>query len=79
MFDTVHDVDVDAGTGTGFTFSEYSPSALLSALRRALEAYGNRTVWRRIQKAGMLKDFSWDASARAYVEIYQRAMAGASA
>ena len=79
LFDTVHDVDVEAGTGTGFTFSEYSPAALLGALRRALGAHGNRTVWRRIQKAGMLQDFSWDASARAYVEVYQRAMAGASA
>jgi starch synthase len=71
--DTVRDVDAKAGQGTGFTFEEYSPDALLQALTRALEAYGNRTLWRRIQKMGMRQDFSWDASARQYVEVYARA------
>jgi starch synthase len=73
LYDTVQDVDSQSGAGTGFTFDEYSPRALLGALRRALDMFGNRTLWRRIQKAGMRQDFSWDASAREYVAVYERA------
>ena len=73
--DTVRDVDPETGQGTGFTFGEYTPEALLAALRRALALFGNQTLWRRIQRAGMRQDFSWDASARQYVEVYARAAA----
>jgi starch synthase len=72
--DTVHDVDA-SGKGTGFTFRDYAPAALLGALGRGLEMFGNRPAWRRIQKAGMRADFSWDASAVEYVRVYERAVA----
>jgi len=75
LFDTVHNVDDETGRGTGFTFSEYSPVALLGALGRALQMFENRPAWRRIQKAGMREDFSWDASAREYVKVYERVAA----
>jgi starch synthase len=71
--DTVLDVDPETCRGTGFRFVEYTPEALLGAIRRALAAFGNRPLWRRIQKAGMRQDFSWDASAREYVDVYERA------
>jgi starch synthase len=74
LFDTVHDVDRDSGQGTGFTFVEYSPVALLGALGRALELFESRAAWLRIQSAGMREDFSWDASAREYVKVYERAV-----
>jgi starch synthase len=74
LFDTVHDVDRATGRGTGFTFVEHSPVALLGALGRALEMFENRPGWRRIQRAGMREDFSWDASAREYVKVYERAI-----
>src|SRR4029434_822123 len=63
LFDTVRNVD-ESGRGTGFTFDDYSPIALLGALGRGLEMFENRPAWRGIQRAGMLEDFSWDASAR---------------
>jgi starch synthase len=71
--DTVQDVDPETCRGTGFRFVEYTPQALLGALQRALAAFGNRPLWRRIQKAGMRQDFSWDASAQQYVDVYRRA------
>jgi starch synthase len=71
--DTVRDVDPRTGSGTGFTFDEYSAQALLTVLRRALGVYENRAAWRRIQIAGMQENFSWDASAREYVKLYERA------
>jgi starch synthase len=74
LFDTVQDVDRGSGSGTGFTFVDYSPVALLGALGRALEMFEDRPAWRRIQRAGMQKDFSWDVSAREYVKVYERAV-----
>jgi starch synthase len=73
LYDTVRNFDERTGTGTGFTFEKYSSQALLSTLRWAVETYANRTAWRRIQAAGMQEDFSWDASAREYAKVYERA------
>jgi len=59
---------------TGFTFTEYAPTALLGALRRALATYRNPRKWAALQRAGMVQDFSWDRSAKEYVKIYDRAI-----
>jgi starch synthase len=73
LSDTVADVDPETCRGTGFRFVLYTQEAMLAAIRRALAAYGNRPLWRRIQKSGMRQDFSWDASARQYVDAYEDA------
>jgi starch synthase len=73
LFDTVRNYDAATGEGTGFTFDEYSPQALLGTLRWALDVFRDRDAWRRIQRAGMREDFSWETSARRYVEVYERA------
>ena len=72
LYDTVSNFDRRTGSGTGFTFQEYTAQALLGTLRWALEIYREPAVWRRIQEAGMRQDFSWDASARQYVKVYER-------
>jgi starch synthase len=74
LFDTVRNFDPETGDGTGFTFDEYSGPALFGTLQWALDIYKNRPVWRKIQAAGMRQDFSWDASARQYETVYQRAI-----
>ncbi len=73
LADTVQNADPAARTGNGFSFVEYSPQALLGTLRWALGVFMDRQVWGRIQATGMQQDFSWDASARRYVEVYERA------
>ena len=75
LCDTVRTWDSTTGSGTGFRFDEYSPQALLGALRWALGLYEDRAAWRRMQIAGMQEDFSWDTSAREYVKMYERARA----
>ena len=67
--DTVQDVATSA-EGTGFKFRNYTPAALVDAVRRALEVHGNPDLWRAIQRRGMQQDHSWDASAREYVKLY---------
>ena len=76
LFDTVRNFDPANGEGTGFTFDQYSSQALLNTLRWALDIYRDRDAWRRIQRSGMSQDFSWDASARQYVKVYERAAQG---
>jgi starch synthase len=71
--------DFDGRQGTGFKFGDYSPDALLGALRRALGVYSNRKAWMRLQKAGMQRDHSWDVSAREYVKVYRGMRNGPSA
>jgi len=73
LYDTVRDYDPLSGSGTGFTFDDYSAETLLSTIRRALHVYTDKAAWRRLQRAGMQEDFSWDASAREYVTMYERA------
>ncbi len=75
LADTVRNFDAVTGSGTGFTFDEYSPQALLGTLRWALGVFMDRRTWQRIQQSGMRQDHSWAASARRYVEVYERAIA----
>lgn len=74
LAETVEAYDPATGTGTGFMFGEASGDALLGALRAAITVYREAPDrWRAVQRSGMARDFSWQASARAYVEAYQQA------
>jgi starch synthase len=73
LADTVRDADAHGEAGTGFTFHELAPGAMLEALDRALAAFRNPSRWKQIQQAGMREDHSWDASAREYVKVYEQA------
>lgn len=80
LADSVRDPDeAPAGEATGFVFDAPEPAALLGAIRRALAAWRDPETWRRLQTNGMRADFSWDASARAYLEVYRRAIAARDA
>ncbi|HJW83382.1 MAG TPA: glycogen synthase, partial [Anaerolineae bacterium] len=74
LADTVIDATRHRSTGTGFTFSSYSPRGLLGAVDRMLEAYQSGRTWRAIQTRAMAADFSWARSARQYVRLYRKAM-----
>ncbi|HTW63838.1 MAG TPA: glycogen synthase GlgA [Bryobacteraceae bacterium] len=61
---------------TGFKFRDYSGGALLEAVQQALRAFANTEQWARRMRLGMEKDFSWNASAGEYLELYGRLVAG---
>jgi len=69
--DTVEDFD-GASRGTGFKFREYTPAAMMTAVRRALETFSDRRAWRGIVERGMAQDFSWERSAAGYEALYRR-------
>ena len=70
--DTIEHWDPGSTRGTGFKFSDYSSQALLASIVDALQAFKNKVGWKRLMLNGMNKDFSWNASAREYVKIYER-------
>ena len=77
--DTVKNYDPSSGAGNGFKFYEASGEALLGTIRWALRVYHDDAErWRQLQRAGMAEDFSWNASARAYLDAYARARTHAS-
>jgi starch synthase len=70
--DTIENWDPNTKRGTGFKFTEYSGEALLTALRAALLAYKDAESWQVLMRNDMAKDFSWTASAREYVKVFER-------
>lgn len=73
LVDTVADCSADLRVGTGFVFEEYSGDALSRVIDRALEGYRRPELWRGIIIRCISKDFSWDASAKEYEDLYTRA------
>ena len=72
--DTVFESSMDVAdvSGNGFLLEDTSPESLLAALKRALAAYRNPSHWKALQLNAMKQDFSWSASAKEYLEIYNR-------
>ena len=78
--DTIENFEREPLRGNGFKFYEYDSGRLLEKIDEALLVYAERDVWRALMLNGMRADFSWSASARHYVELYQRLVGvGASA
>ena len=79
LADTVTDCTPDAlaaGVATGFVFPDATTESLAHALDRACTLYAKHDSWRRLVRAGMEQDWSWDASARRYLDLYAEARAG---
>ena len=70
--DTIEPWESRTGKGTGFKFTEYNGESLLLTVKQALHAFRDPHSWQQLMKNGMNKDFSWNASAREYVRIYDR-------
>jgi starch synthase len=73
--DTIIDYTKSPDIGTGFKFYDYSEKALLDAIERAIGVYKNQSAWQSLIKKCMSEDFSWEKSAKEYVEVYKKAIA----
>ncbi|HLQ43332.1 MAG TPA: glycogen synthase, partial [Planctomycetaceae bacterium] len=63
------------GTATGFSFRDHDAGAFWQQLDWSLKLFADKPVWRRLQRAGMSRDWSWSRSARGYIALYERALA----
>jgi starch synthase len=69
--DTVQDFDRTTMSGSGFKFYPFMSSRLLEKIYEALLVYADRDLWRTLMLNGMRADYSWEVSARRYVELYE--------
>ena len=69
--DTVEPYNEFESRGTGFTFCNYNAHEMLACIRYAERIYYDRKrEWNKIVDRGMAADFSWNASAKQYQEMY---------
>jgi starch synthase len=73
LADTV--IDVSREGGTGFVLEELTPAALVAALSRARELLADPAALAETRERAMARDFSWKASAREYVKLYEKLLA----
>jgi starch synthase len=72
--DTIVSYDPTTGKGNGFKFSRYDAKELLNQIKAAIGFFYQPDHWRQIIHNAMTADFSWQKSARAYLQLYHRAM-----
>ena len=71
--DTVAPYNEFDGTGTGFSFAEYNAHDMLHIIQYAYDVFANRKdQWHALMKRAMTTDYSWNASARKYEELYNK-------
>ncbi|MFM7033612.1 MAG: glycogen synthase GlgA [Planctomycetia bacterium] len=77
LVDTVIDSTPEtlrAGTASGFVFEAFDAVALEHAVYRAIEAHADGPLWHELVQRVMAQDWSWDASARDYLSLYERTL-----
>ena len=69
--DTVQPYNQYEGTGTGFSFRNYNAHEMLNTIRYAEHIYyDKKREWNKLVDRAMAADFSWNASALKYQEMY---------
>jgi starch synthase len=71
LADTVIPFNEKTGEGNGFLFKKYDSESMLKELRKALKFFEDKKTWAKIIRNGMKADFSWNASAKKYVDLYK--------
>ena len=71
LADTViDDQGAHDGLSTGFAFDAATPSALVRAVARAVDAHRDGDRWLRMMRRAMGQPLSWEGPARQYLSLY---------
>ncbi len=69
-------IDLGGENGNGYTFKTYNAHDMLGAIQRALGLYEHdKAGWKAAVVHAMGCDFSWESSAKQYMEMYRRVLA----
>lgn len=68
--DTVKAYNRFEHSGTGFSFTNYDARELKDVIYLAIETYYNKKDWEMLVKNAMNEDYSWNKSAKDYINIY---------
>jgi starch synthase len=77
LADTVEDFQPSArglGRGNGFVFTEYNSSAMVGAVRRAVETFQDQRRWSALVTRAMKTEFAWQKPAKEYAAMYRAAL-----
>ncbi len=69
--DSVEPYNKFTNSGTGLGFLNFSSEDLARTLDAALALFNNKRNFNQVRRRGMQEDFSWEASAKIYEELYQ--------
>jgi len=72
LFDTVDNFDEESDEGTGFIIEKLAAKELIKTVKKAIALFKKKDKWLALQKRIMAEDFSWEISAKRYVDIYDR-------
>ncbi|HRZ67596.1 MAG TPA: glycosyltransferase, partial [Candidatus Omnitrophota bacterium] len=70
LADTIKEFDASTGSGNGFLFGNYDAWELFDAVKRAISIYKQKKLWAKLVSNAKRCDFSWDKSAKKYLELY---------
>ena len=72
LIDTVKPYHVKKSSSTGFAFTDYSPEALLGAVKEAAGLYfEKRRAYDAMVKRCMKEDYSWEKQSEEYIHLYE--------
>lgn len=69
--DTVTPYNQFSGEGTGFSFYACNSHDMMYVIRMALNYFANKEVWNVLMTRAMKLKFSWDVSAKKYIDLYE--------
>jgi len=72
--DTVKPYNEYTGEGNGFSFWAYNAHDMLYTIERAVELYKQPKVWNNIVRSAMKCDYSWEESAKNYINVYNHVL-----
>ncbi len=75
LADTVQEYDIGTKNGNGIVFDHYNREDMLAAIERAAFLYRDAETMNSIAAKCMDLDFSWTASARKYISLYEELLA----
>ncbi|MGB3408176.1 MAG: glycogen synthase GlgA [Jannaschia sp.] len=79
LADTVIDANLaalDMDCATGVQFAPVTAEGLIQAIDRTCDLYADKKVWASLQRRAMRQPVGWDASARAYLTLFQSMIDG---
>jgi starch synthase len=74
--DTIVDYTKNPQTGNGFKYNKIGQVGFEDALKRAASLYKDKKSWKLLINRAMKMDFSWQQSAKEYIKLYRRVIAG---
>jgi starch synthase len=72
LADTVTDKHNNEANNTGIVFEQDNSDELLRAINRGLALFNNKSDWENIQQNAISQNFSWENSAKQYLELYSK-------